>query len=442
MAEIKPLRGIRYDDQKFAGELGDLLAPPYDVIDDAEQAALYAKHPNNVVRLDLNQIRPEDHAEDNRYTRSRRHLMDWLAQGVLKVESDAALYVHDQEFDDGKGGRALRRGFIGRVRLAEYDEKIVLPHERTLRGPKVDRLELMKATEANLSQVFLLYSDPERAVDAALDAARGDEPAIDVTTPDGIRHRLWPVTDAAAISTVEAFFTDEALLIADGHHRYETALAYRDFRRGLAETGGPDAPYEFVTSFFVNMNDPGLLVFPTHRVLHSVEGFDAAALIATLTAHADFDVRAWDAPVGDGGAILTELEGLGEEAPSFALLVPGQEGATIVRFVGGTDSEVFDAETPEEVRALDVAVLHEGIIDRLVGVDKAAQEAKTNLRYKKKLPEAITEWSETEGVQLVVLMNATPVEQVDRVCRGGGKMPQKSTYCYPKILSGLVIGAL
>ncbi len=266
MAEIKPLRGIRYDDRRFAGELGDLLAPPYDVIDAAEQAELYARHPNNVVRLDLNEIRPTDHPEDNRYTRARRHLMDWLAQGVLKVESEAALYVHDQEFDDGKGGRALRRGFIGRVRLAEYDEKIVLPHERTLRGPKIDRLELMKATEANLSQVFLLYSDPERAVDAALDAARAAEPALDVTTADGIRHRLWPVTDAGAVATVEAFFADQALLIADGHHRYETALAYRDFRRGLTETGGPDAPYEFVTSFMVNMNDPGLLVFPTHRL--------------------------------------------------------------------------------------------------------------------------------------------------------------------------------
>ncbi len=170
-------------------------------------------------------------------------------------------------------------------------------------------------------------------------------------------------------------------------------------------------------------------------------GFDAAALLATLESHADFDVRAHDGEVGDGTGILAELGVLGQETPSFALLVPGDATAKIVRFVGGTASDVFDEETPDEVRALDVAVLHEGIFDRLVGVDKAAQEAKTNLRYKKKLPEAIDEWS-AEGVQLVVLMNPTPVEQVDKVCRSGGKMPQKSTYFFPKILSGLVVGAL
>ena len=191
----------------------------------------------------------------------------------------------------------------------------------------------------------------------------------------------------------------------------------------------------------VNMNDPGLLVFPTHRVLHSVDGFDAGALVETLSSRDDFTVTEYDGEVGDGSAILAKLEELGASAPSFALLVPGESVARLVTFTGGTDSDVFDAETPVEVRALDVAVLHEGIFDRLVGVDKAAQEAKTNLRYKKKLPEAIDEWNSGD-CQLVVLMNPTPVDQVDRVCRSGGKMPQKSTYFFPKILSGLVIGAL
>lgn len=443
MAKIKAFRGIRYNEARFGAEIEALVAPPYDVIDAEEQDELYARHPNNIVRLDLNREQDSDHAENNRYTRARRHLMDWLARGVLRVDDAPSIYVHHQTFSDGRGGQVTRRGFISLVGLAEYEEGIILPHERTLRGPKVDRLELMKATECNLSQIFMLYDDPESMIDNLLeDAIAESDPVVDITTPDEISHRLWVVQDEALLTKIEQFFAEQSLLIADGHHRYETALAYREFRRGVAEEEVVDPLYDNVVTFLVNMRDPGLAVFPTHRVVHGVEDFDGPALLEKIAASEHFDVRALAAQdPRDGEGLIATCEEAGEKHPSFILIAEGVDHPHLVQFVGDVDAPLFDEETPSQVRALDVAVLHEGIIDRMLGISKDAQEAKTNLRYKKKLGEAIAELDDP-STQLLVIMNATPVEQVDEVCRSGGKMPQKSTYFYPKILSGLVVNPL
>lgn len=443
MAKLRAFRGIRYDEKRFGDDVKALVAPPYDVIDTREQDALHAQSPYNIVRLDLARGSDADHPEDNRYTRARRHLMDWLATGVLRVEDAPSFYVHHQTFEDGKGSEVTRRGFISLVGLAEYDEGIVLPHERTLRGPKVDRLELMKATECNLSQIFMLYDDPESSIDALLDAAVANQaPLLDITTEDGIAHTLWGVSDEALVAKVQAFFEGKSLLIADGHHRYETALAYRDFRREVAAEPSPDPIYDYVATFLVNMHDPGLAVFPTHRVVHGVKDYDGAAMIAKLVASPDFKVTPLtQVDARDGEALVRACEQAGERHASFVLVSSGVQTPQLVEFVGGVDSSIFDEETPAQVRALDVAVLHEGLFDRMLGISKAAQEAKTNLRYKKKLPEAIAELDEPD-TQLLVIMNATPVEQVNKVCRSGGKMPQKSTYFYPKILSGLIINPL
>lgn len=443
MAKLEAFRGIRFNEERFGAEIGALVAPPYDVIDAAEQDELYARHPNNIVRLDLNREQSSDHAENNRYTRARRHLMDWLARGILRVEDAPGIYVHHQTFADGRGGQVTRRGFISLVGLAEYEEGIILPHERTLRGPKVDRLELMKATECNLSQIFMLYDDPESVVDGWLeDAIAGTDPVIDITTPDDIEHKLWVVQDEVLLAKIEQFFADQSLLIADGHHRYETALAYREFRREVAEEEVTDPLYENVVTFLVNMRDPGLAVFPTHRVVHGVDGFDGAGLISKIAASEHFDVRALASQdPRDGAGLIATCEEAGQHHPSFILIAEGVDHPHLVQFVGDASAPLFDEETPEQVRKLDVAVLHEGIIDRMLGISKDAQEAKTNLRYKKKLGEAIAELDDP-STQLLVIMNATPVEQVDEVCRSGGKMPQKSTYFYPKILSGLVINPL
>lgn len=440
MADVRPFRAIRYRTDVFNAPLEAVVAPPYDVIDDVEQSALYARHPKNIVRLDLNEIKSSDDAENNRYTRARRHLMDWLAEGVLGIDETPAIYAHTQTFVDETGKEITRRGFLARIRLAEYSEGIVLPHERTLRGPKEDRLALMKAAECNLSPVFLLYEDAESKIDKALETKQVAADTMTANTADGIQHTLWPVFDANVQRLLADHLSKQSVLIADGHHRYETALAYRDWRRSIAEESYPDAPYDFVLAFFVNAKDPDLAVYPTHRVVHDVAGFDAEALFTKLEADQRFAIESLDEKVvGDASTLRNRLEAAGKKAPSFVLLARG--GARLVSYVGDFDNELFDAETPTEVRELDVAVLHEAIFDRILGISKAAQEAKTNLGYIKGFELALNGLSDPAN-QLVVMMNATPVEQVDRVCRSGGKMPQKSTFFYPKVLTGLVINPL
>ncbi|AWV90551.1 DUF1015 domain-containing protein [Bradymonas sediminis] len=444
MAEIRGFRAIRYH-LEAGDEPADLLAPPYDVIDTEEQDALYAGHPANIVRLVLGRQHDSDSAENNRYTRARRHLMDWLATGQLRQDVRPGLYAHQQTFEDAQGNQHTRRGFLGAVRLATYDEGIVLPHERTLRGPKVDRLELMKNCEANLSPIFFLYDDPEGKVDALLEAHRVQEQELDVTTnTDGIRHRLWPVFDADAQAEVAEILKDAQLLIADGHHRYETALAYRDFRRSVAEDGGSDqpAPYDYVMAFMVNIHDPGLQVFGTHRVVHGVADFDASALLKTLEDSKLYDLQPLAKELVDTPLELElKLAEAAEDAPSFILLSQHLEQPILVQYKGDESAPIFDADTPEQVRRLDVSILHEGIFDRIIGISMEAQAAKTNLRYIKSLEAAVAARKNPEH-QLVVLMNPTPVAQVVEVCQSGGKMPQKSTYFYPKILSGLTINPL
>ncbi|QDG51727.1 DUF1015 domain-containing protein [Persicimonas caeni] len=442
MAEIKGFRAIRYNLDEL-DEPADVLAPPYDVIDADEQAELYEKHPANVIRLVLNRQHDSDTAENSRYTRARRHLMDWLARGLLRQDNQPGLYAHHQTFTDAHGNEHTRKGFLGAVRLATYDEEVVLPHERTLRGPKVDRLELMKACDANMSPIFFLYDDPERKVDALLEANLEESQELDVTTDhDGIRHRTWPVFDADAQAEIARVLEDSQLLIADGHHRYETALAYRDFRREVAEESVENAPYEYVMAFMVNIHDPGLQVFGTHRVVHGVEDFDMGELLSALEDSEVFKVRRLSKEHVDEPLHLNDqLTEAGESAPSFMLLSQEAEGPILVQYTGDESADIFDEETPDQVRRLDVAILHEGIIDRMLGINKEAQEAKTNLRYIKKLDGAVAARKD-DDVQLVVLMNPTPVEQVVEVCQSGGKMPQKSTFFYPKILSGLTINPL
>lgn len=441
MANIKAFRGIRYNTKRFDDQMSRLVAPPYDVIDDEQLSALYEQHINNIVRMELNRTTEQDQPQNNRYTRARRYLMDWLAEGELLIEAAPTLYVHEQNFEDEDGRAITRRGFIGLVELAEYDERIVLPHERTLRGPKEDRLALMKATECNLSQIFMLYDDPKDTVAALLQNACEQEPFANLTTPDGIVHKLWRVQDPAVHAQVNTFFNDQQLLIADGHHRYETALAYRDFRRQCAEVKLEKAPFDFVMTFFVNMHDDGLVIFPTHRVVHDWESFDASALRSNLEAMQDFDVQPLSIDPQDGPALKHVLTQAGDAYPSFVLMSKSWDSPLLVQFKGDQDASIFRDDTPIDVRALDVTILHEGILERVLGINRAVQAEGSRISYKKKLHEALSAHAQS-NTQLTVLMNATPIDQVDSVCRSGGKMPQKSTYFYPKILSGLVINPL
>jgi uncharacterized protein (DUF1015 family) len=431
MAEIAAFRGILYDTAK-AGPAARLLAPPYDVISPAERAELAALDPHNCVRL----ILPKDAGggdSDEKYAHAAADLRTWLEEGVLRRDERPALYRYHQTFT-AEGRTATRKGFICRIRLARFDEKVVLPHERTLSGPKADRLKLKRACRAHLSQVFGLYSDPARRTDAPFERLESEPPALEGTTTDGVAQRLWRLTDPALQAEVVRALASEKVYIADGHHRYETMLALRDELR--AEAKSPRSSVEYGTIFLANMDDPGLLVFPTHRVVHGLPAFDAEALVRR--AGEFFEVE--PAAAKDAPAVRAGLAERGRRAPAFAVAAGGRLYYLVLRQNAALD-RVPALRGPAVLRTLDVTLLHALIIEEILGIDRAAQEKQTNLRYVKDTAHALAE-AAAPGVQAVFLMNPTRVEQVKAVADAGEVMPQKSTFFYPKLASGLVINPI
>ncbi|MCB9507325.1 MAG: DUF1015 domain-containing protein [Myxococcales bacterium] len=433
MADVRPLRGTRYD-AAVVGDLATVVSPPYDVIDDPMRDALYSRSPYNFVRIDF--ARPQD---GDPYAGAAASFRKWIEDGVLLRDEEPCYYVYEQTFDVAPGERVTRRGFLGRVRLHDYDERIILPHERTLSGPKEDRMRLMIATEAQLSQLFLLYDDPARAVDDALAAAREPAPFFDATTDDGIHHRLWRVTDPATQEQVTAAFASQRLLIADGHHRYETALAYRDAQRAAGRGPGP---HDFALAYFANAADPGLIVWPTHRALFGLSDFDVDRWLAAVGAI--FDVEPVDSEL-DARALEAKLAASGAVAPSFLALArraDGTETRALLRLAPDRAAAALSRlPGPEAARQLDVTILHSYVLPELTGISLAAQAAKTNIHYIKGLDAALEAVADPQH-HVVLLMNPLPVPLVRAVCESGGFMPQKSTFFYPKVLSGIVVNDL
>jgi uncharacterized protein (DUF1015 family) len=422
MAEIAAFRGILYSPN--AGPAGKLLAPPYDVISPSERAQLAALDPHNCVRL----ILPEGEG-DQKYTHAAQDLRAWLADGILQRDAQPAFYRYHQTFT-AEGRTATRTGFICRIRLHRFAEGVVLPHERTLAGPKADRLKLKRACRAHLSQVFGLYSDPERKSDEPFAELVRSEPVLDGTTSDGVRQQLWRLTDAAMQQKVAALLADKKVYIADGHHRYETMLALREELR--AESGGnPRSSVEFGTIFLANMDDPGLLVFPTHRVVHGLPSFDRAAVLDQ--ARAFFSVE--EAAVSDAAALRAKLAPL---TNAFAM-VTGDRIAYLTLRRDVDLERVPSLRGPAVLRTLDVTLLHALVIEHILGIDREAQAAQTNLRYVKDTGQALVE---ARSAQAVFVMNPTKVHEVKAVADAGEVMPQKSTFFYPKLASGLVINPL
>jgi len=432
MAEIVPFRGILYHpESRNRPDLSDLLAPPYDVISEAQRQALCGRSPFNAVQL----ILPKDRAggeTDERYSEAATTLSRWLGAGILRRDETPAIYRYHQVFTPPGQPAAVpvvRRGFIARIRLHRFSEGVVLPHERTLAGPKLDRLKLKRATRTHLSQVFGLYDDAERRADAAFAAVETEPPELYGTTDDGVEHKLWRLQSPAAIFEVARVLSPRRIYIADGHHRYETMLALRDELRAEPGYCGRNSSVEFGSIFLCNASDPGLLVFPTHRVLHSLPGFDLEALLLRLREHFELDERkALDAAASQ--ALLGEK---GKAGPSF-LLCSGVRSI----FLTLRPSARAAVPGPEALRTLDVTVLHTLVLEQALGIDRPSQEAQTYLRYLKDTGQALAAASEP-GVQAVFLLNPTRVAQVMAVAEAGEVMPQKSTYFYPKIASGLVL---
>ncbi len=435
MAEIAPFRGILY--APSAGDPSQLLAPPYDVISDEERRALEARDPHNCVRLILPQPEPGEE-DDSKYSRAATTLKSWIDDKTLQRDAEPALYRYHQEFSVDNVP-VVRKGFIARIRLARFDEGVVLPHERTLSGPKVDRLKLMRASRTHFSQIFGLYSDKDRKTDEPFASLEKTPPALVGSTSDGVTHRLWRLTDRAAIAEVARFLQGEKVYIADGHHRYETMLALREeLRPGIRPEVGARSAAEYGVMFFCNLDDPGLVVFATHRVLYGLPTFDRASFLQRSREF--FTVT--EGPMADPAVVKRALGGYVKRGPTVALVCPGHDRIAYLRVRGDLIvSSVPAMAGPKVLAELDVALLHGLVFETLLGIDRAAQEKQTHLRYVKDWQKAFAELSQP-GVQGVFLMNPTPVKQVKAVADAGEVMPQKSTFFYPKIASGLVINPI
>jgi uncharacterized protein (DUF1015 family) len=407
MAYIYPFRPYRYSAK--AGRLGDLVTQPYDKISPAMRERYLSLNPCNLVRIILGERFPADSPADNVYTRAARYLDEWTKDGILEREREAALFAYFQEFViPDTGERLVRKGFIGLGAVEDYSAGVVHRHERTHTGPKQDRLELLRHTRAHCGQLFMLYPDPAREIDRMLDEAAGGSPLAVVTDEYGAGHRLWKISDPVRVAAIQQAMAAKKLVIADGHHRYETALAFRDEHPELE-----DARRVMMT--FVNMDSTGLKILATHRLVDEadVDGF-------LRQVRASFRVR--------------EVASLDALRQAWA----EPHAATVRIGVAARSGELYLLEADREQSQLDVAFLHDRILRDMLhmGEDKVRNEA--NIRYIRGADAAIEE-VRGGAARLAFLLEATAIEDVARVAFSGGVMPQKSTDFYPKLLSGLTI---
>jgi uncharacterized protein (DUF1015 family) len=433
MAEIRAFRAYRYDLGRV-GSLSDVVAPPYDVIDPALQNALYARSPYNVVRLILNKEEPGDNETSNRYTRAAHFLRDWQQEGILSQDSARGLYVYHQEFEV-EGRRYTRRGFMARVRLEPFGQGQVFPHEETMAGPKADRLRLFHATGMNLSQVFSFYPDEEGAVQSQLDAAVGRALPLEATDHLGVVSRLWPVTDQHVVSSVTGLMGPKPVFIADGHHRYETGLRYLEERRQAGEVRDAEAAPNFILMMLVSMSDPGLVILPTHRLVSGLPDVDAGRLRGLLAPH--FQVETIGP--GEQGARdtweLIEADG-GQNVLGFGTVSDGVW--QLARFTTPPVMAEFAPEHSPAWQGLGVSILHVLVLNKLV---PQALGGQPHCRYVHLLRE-VTDAVAARQCQLAILVPPAGMGHVEQIAGNLEKMPPKSTYFYPKLLSGLVFNPL
>jgi len=428
VADIQAFRAYRYDLGR-AGTLGDLTAPPYDVIDPDLQDALYRRSPHNVIRLILNKETPADTEANSRYTRSAQDLRDWQREGIIVQDSARSLYVYHQDFE-AEGKRFTRRGFLARVRLERFGEGRIYPHEHTMSGPKEDRFKLMRATGMNLSPVFGLYPDIDSAIQEKLDEAVRRSLPLEATDHLGVVSRLWPVTDQSVVSAVTGLMGPKPTFIADGHHRYETALRYLEDRRQAGEVSGPDAPPNFVLMMLVSMQDPGLVILPTHRLVSGVGDLTSERLRSSLGSHFEVEnVGSGEKGAHDAWELVQAHHG--QDILGFGTVADGQWH--IARFLSPSLMEELAAEHSRAWHSLAVSILHVAVLGKLLPAGQC--------RYVHLLRE-VTEAVAANQCQLAVLVPPAEMSHVEEIAGNLEKMPAKSTYFYPKLLSGLVFHSL
>jgi len=433
MAEIVPFKAFRYDPHQV--KLEDVLTQPYDKITPEMQSRYYDLSAHNLVRIILGKAFETDSDKFNVYTRAAEYLHDWRSGGILKQDQEPSIYLYVQTFTvPGTRNLAERRGLIALGRLHDYSEGVVFRHEQTLAKPRQDRLNLLRATRAHFGQIFMLYSDPQAEVERTLEKQTEEDPDLSVLDEYEVMHRVWRIHEPTLVGKVQELMKEKKLLIADGHHRYETALAYRDERRSRSEGSDRNAAYEFVMMTLVRMESPGLVILPTHRVVHGLPTFDRERMLES--AKRFFDIDRIDLRTESRSA-TTLLEEAGAGGTSFVAVT--RQGPYLLR---AKKRIVQDALSfiPSDQRELDVIQLHKLLLERILGISEEAIRNQDHVKYERDAFEAIS-WVR-QGANVAFLMNPARIEQVSGVAFGGQVLPQKSTDFYPKLLSGLTLYVL
>jgi uncharacterized protein (DUF1015 family) len=446
MAQIFPFRAWRYDPRRVRP--ADVVTQPYDKISPEMQQRYLAASPYNFIQVEKGEPRPSDSPSENVYTRAAATMENWIHEGVLAQDPEPSLYPYFQIYIvPGTQHRKTRKGFIALGRLEGYSAGVVFRHEHTLPGPKADRLELLRKTRTQSGLLFLLYQDPERATDRLIAEATRRDPLIDLTDENGVVHRVWAMAEPAAVAQMAELMASRRLLIADGHHRYETALAYRNERRLEAPGAGPDAPWEKAMMALFNTHGEGLVILPTHRVISGIDGFDFQAFRRRLEPYFDW----YGYPFADAGERETalaefqrDLERRGRVRraigayPSAATAETGggafylfllKSEADLERRLGGLD--------PAELR-LDVVLLHRLVLERGLGITQEDVAGEKRVGYEREAEAAFARVDRGEA-QLALLLNPAPIERVAEAAFAGRVLPEKSTDFYPKLLSGLTL---
>jgi uncharacterized protein (DUF1015 family) len=451
MADVHPFRAFRYDSKKVSPS--QVLTQPYDKITPSLQDHYYAASPHNLVRIILGRREENDNLANNVYSRAAAHFRDWRQQTILRQDSLPSIYVYSQRFTPPDSTTALeRRGFIALGRLEDYSAGVVFRHEQTLAKPKADRLDLLRATRAHFGQLFMLYEDsgqlesllstPSPPAVAVADVPTDVPADVQIKDENGVIHRVWQVTDPHLINSIQAAMSDKKLIIADGHHRYETALAYRDECRAADSSrsapGPTSSPYEFAMMTFVNMNSPSLLILPTHRLVHSLPSFSEEDFRYAARAFFDIDEIDPGLDASRATAILRESGRCGT-----SILAVTANHAFLLHHPNPNTPHIFAGLSLRQ-QALDVVQLHKCLLERVLNLSEESIRNQQNISYIRDAAEALSQVRSATGprANIAFLMNPCRMSQVRDIAFAGEVMPQKSTDFYPKLLSGLTIYAL
>lgn len=433
MPELAGFRAITYDPTRV--DLSKVITPPYDVIDPAERARLAERDPHSFVHIDL----PEAKDGGDKYQAAARTLADWQASGVMRRDTSRAIYRYHQMFKHPEDGRTItRKGMVAAVKLSPWKDGMIRPHERTLSAPREDRTKLLDATRVHLSQVFATFMDASQEFERLFRVTDGKAPTLQATTDDGTIHRVWRVADAELIGKLRHHMAQKKAYVLDGHHRYETMVGFRD-RLDAEQELMQYSSANFGSMFLVPSDDQGLVVLPTHRIVHGLDGLTREAFLAGVRKYFRIDVVPGGAK--DAAKVRRALSNVIGHVPAVAAVFPGDPDAHVLSLDPHVDPAAEGIEAHRAVIRLDVTILHGLVLEKVLKINKAAQEAQTNLRYVKDTQKTLDEIAAGKG-QVGLLMNPPTLEQVRVIADLGEVMPQKSTYFFPKLASGLVLQPL